>query len=473
MAALYCTNDESTQQLIIMENDTYDVVVCGTGFTESILSGLLSLEGKKVLHIDRNEYYGDEGASLNLTNLWKKFRNGTQPPQELGANREWNVDLIPKFIMSSGKLVKMLLKTQVSYYLRWKGIEATYVYQYKRGGLFSSAGGKIEKVPATASEAVSSDLMSLFEKRRCKNFFEFVQEVDLLNPSTWKKYDLKNMLFKDLLDKFSLEENTADFIGHAVALYVNDDFLNKPCLQTIERMQLYMDSVGRFGPTPFIYPVYGLGGIPEGFSRKAAVGGGTFMLNQDIEKMEFGADGKVNAVVDGEKKANTTIVIASPYYLVKTGQQAKLKEIGKVIRAICLLDHPIPDTKKANSMQIIIPQRQTGRKSDIYIMVVSGEHAVCKNGTYLAIISTTVETNNPEAELRVAYELIGAVKEKFVTVSPMYEPASPNVSDNLYITKTLDPTSTFESAALDVLRVYKMITGKDLDLTNLPEDIED
>jgi hypothetical protein len=30
----------------------------GTGLTECLLSGLLSVEGKKVLHLDRNQYYG-------------------------------------------------------------------------------------------------------------------------------------------------------------------------------------------------------------------------------------------------------------------------------------------------------------------------------------------------------------------------------------------------------------------------------
>jgi Rab GDP dissociation inhibitor len=30
----------------------------------------------KVLHIDRNGFYGGEGASVNLTNLWKIFRAG-------------------------------------------------------------------------------------------------------------------------------------------------------------------------------------------------------------------------------------------------------------------------------------------------------------------------------------------------------------------------------------------------------------
>jgi Rab GDP dissociation inhibitor len=37
--------------------------------------------GKKVLHIDRNPFYGGEGASVNLTNLWKLFKDGKEPPK--------------------------------------------------------------------------------------------------------------------------------------------------------------------------------------------------------------------------------------------------------------------------------------------------------------------------------------------------------------------------------------------------------
>lgn len=36
----------------------YDVIVLGTGLTECILSGVLSVKGKKVLHLDRASYYG-------------------------------------------------------------------------------------------------------------------------------------------------------------------------------------------------------------------------------------------------------------------------------------------------------------------------------------------------------------------------------------------------------------------------------
>lgn len=53
------------------------------------------------------EFYA-ESASLNLTQLYEKFRTGQQPPAALGAGREYNVDLIPKFIMAAGAFVVSL-----------------------------------------------------------------------------------------------------------------------------------------------------------------------------------------------------------------------------------------------------------------------------------------------------------------------------------------------------------------------------
>jgi len=110
-------------------NEEYDVIVLGTGLKECILSGLLSVKGKKVLHLDRNGYYGGDTASLNITNLWGMFRPGVEPPKEYGHNRDWNVDLIPKFIMANGVLVKMLLHTKVTRYLEWKCVDGSYVFQ--------------------------------------------------------------------------------------------------------------------------------------------------------------------------------------------------------------------------------------------------------------------------------------------------------------------------------------------------------
>jgi len=114
-----------------------------------------------------------------------------------------------------------------------------------------------------------------------------------------------------------------------------------------------------------------------------------------------------------------------------------VKLVGKIIRCICILDHPLENTKNAASLQLILPQRQTGRKSDIYVMMVSGVHAVCQKNYYVAIVSTNVETDNPEKEIQVGIDLLGTVLEKFVKVSDIYEPINDR-NDGLYITNSLD-----------------------------------
>lgn len=163
------------------------------------------------------------------------------------------------------------------------------------------------------------------------------------------------------------------------------------------------------------------------------------------------------------------MVICDPTYAIKCGLKDRVRLVQKVIRCICILDHPIPNTENIPSVQIIIPQRQLKRKNDIYIMMVSAVHCVSKKDTYIAIISTTVQTNEPEKEIQVAFDLIGNVREKFVRISQRYEPIK-TYGDGVFISNSFDATSHFESETENVLSLYKQISGKDLDLTNLPED---
>ena len=53
---------------------------------------------------------------------------------------------------------------------------------------------------------------------------------------------------------------------------------------------------------------------------------------------------------------------------------------------------------------------------DTYISMVSYSHLICAKGIYVAIISTTVETENPEAEIQPAIALLGEILEMFVSV---------------------------------------------------------
>lgn len=450
-------------------DEEYDVIVLGTGLTECILSGLLSVEGKKVLHIDRNDYYGGDSASLNLTQLYRKFRPDQTPPSELGRDRDYAIDLIPKFIISAGELTKILVHTEVTKYLEFKQIAGSYVFR----------DGRISKVPSTEMEAVRSPLMGIFEKRRAKKFFEFLQNWKDDDPVTHQGVNLDRDSMKSVYEKFGLESGTQDFIGHAMALYLDDDYITKTARASYDRIILYTSSMARYGKSPYIYPLYGLGELPQAFARLSAIYGGTYMLDKPIDEVVVDKDtGKFVGVRSGEETVKAKQVIGDPSYFggaatgVKPsgeGGRVRVLEEGKVIRAICVLKHAIPDTEKADSVQIIIPQNQVGRRNDIYIASVSSTHNVCAKDIHIAIVSTIVETNKPHEEIAPGLALLGPIYDKFVSVSPLYIPTTSGKDDNIYITRSYDATSHFETVVDDVTDVWQRVVGAPLVLKKKEE----
>jgi len=430
----------------------YDAIVMGTGLKECIIGGLLSVMGMRILQVDRNPYYGGEAASLNLRDFFAKFRQGQEAPSDWGRSVDWNVDLIPKFIMAEGNLVKILLHTKVTRYLEFLVIDGSFVYK----------DAKILKVPATPNEALASSLMGMFEKRRFRSFLVFVAEYDENKPSSHQGKDLRKMTMQQLFDSFSLDANTASFVGHAMALHRDDDYLQRPALETVKAVQLYSFSLQRYGKSPYIYPIYGLSSLAEGFSRLCAVYGGTFMLNAPVDEVLFNEEGVAWGIRCGNEIAKASMIVGDPSYFPRE----KLRDTGiNVVRSICILNHPIPNTDNASSTQIIIPARQVNRNHDIYVCMTSFTHCVAKNGFYIAIASTTVETNDPIAELDPAIRLLGPILDRFNYVTTLYEPNEDGASDRCFISKSFDATSHFETATDDVLDLYRRITGQELDMT--------
>ena len=47
----------------------------------------------------------------------------------------------------------------------------------------------------------------------------------------------------------------------------------------------------------------------------------------------------------------------------------QVRKVGKVARAIAIMSHPIPNTNDSHSVQIILPQKQLGRRSDMWVYV--------------------------------------------------------------------------------------------------------
>ncbi|XP_043816745.1 guanosine nucleotide diphosphate dissociation inhibitor At5g09550 isoform X4 [Manihot esculenta] len=385
-------------------DEEYDVIVLGTGLKECILSGLLSVDGLKVLHMDQNDYYGGESTSLNLNQLWKRFRGADEkPPEGLGSSKEYNVDMIPKFIIANGNLVRVLIHTDVTKYLNFKAVDGSFVYNK----------GKICKVPANDVEALKSPLMGLFEKRRARKFFIYVQDYEENDPKSHEGLDLTKVTARKIISKYGLEDDTIDFIGHALALHQDDSYLDQPALDFVKRM-----------------------------------------------KVEFDADGKAIGVTSEGETAKCKKIVCDPSYLPD-----KVKKVGKVARAICIMSHPIPHTSDSHSVQLILPQKQLGRKSDMYLFCCSYSHNVAPKGKYIAFVSTEAETDKPEVELKPGVDLLGSVEEIFYETYDRYVPTNDSGVDHCFISTSYDATTHFETTVDDVIAMYSKITGKTLDLS--------
>ncbi|KAF8765609.1 hypothetical protein HU200_008100 [Digitaria exilis] len=387
-------------------DEEYDVIVLGTGLKECILSGLLSVDGLKVLHMDRNDYYGGDSTSLNLNQLWKKFRGEDKPPAHLGASRDYNVDMVPKFMMANGTLVRTLIHTDVTKYLSFKAVDGSYVF---------SKGKVIYKVPATDMEALKSPLMGLFEKRRARNFFIYVQDYNEADPKTHQGLDLTRVTTRELIAKYGLSDDTVDFIGHALALHRDDRYLDEPALDTVKRMKV--KSLARFqGGSPYIYPLYGLGELPQ---------------------VEFDMEGKVCGVTSEGETAKCKKVVCDPSYL----------------------------PNKASTPYIHIVKGLIGHYGAKYVFCCSYTHNVAPRGKFIAFVSAEAETDNPQAELKPGLDLLGSVDEIFYDIYDRYEPVNEPSLDNCFVSTSYDATTHFETTVTDVLNMYTLITGKTVDLS--------
>ena len=310
--------------------------------------------------------------------------------------------------------------------------------------------------------------MGLFEKRRFRKFLVYVDQYKEDDPNTHEQRDLKTMTMRQLYEDFGLQPDTHQFISHAMCLQLDEKHMDEPALPTVKELQTYCYSLARYGTSPYIYPLYGLGGLPEGFSRICAIHGGTFMLNQDIDEILFNDNGEAYGVKAGNQMAKAGMVIGDPSYF----SSDKIKPTGSVVRCICLLDHPVPNTNNAESVQIVIPGPQVGRKNDIFVCALGHSLQVAAQGVTIAIVSTISEKGTPDEDVAPGLQLLGPILKRFTSVSTTYEPANNGAADRCFISKSFDGTSHFEGDCEDLLSLYTRITGEELDMNINADSVE-
>lgn len=224
----------------------------GTGLTECILSGLLSVEGKKVLHMDRNDYYGGDSASLNLTQVRHRLtpdKEITQlivnPSQSFIANsvptkqyQQTSVAIATTLSISSRSSLSLQGSSRRSWFTQmslvtWNSSKlraVSFIVMAKylkcpalRWRLLGVLSWGFLRKGAQRSSLNSYKIGKMVTRLLIKVCQRSTSLLSRLSPAVRAGLDLDRDSMKTVYEKFGLEAGTQDFIGHAMALYLDDE----------------------------------------------------------------------------------------------------------------------------------------------------------------------------------------------------------------------------------------------------------
>ena len=303
----------------------FDIIIIGTGelhyvypcnsspyfqgVIESIISAAASRIGKRVLHIDSNNYYGGLWASFNLDAIHKLSANTevlepptdlinpdettfalgndffslknfktdwhipkaeTQPENEnveeknepeseekpekpmtqeslIKDGRKFNIDLAPKLQFARGEFVELLISSNIARYSEYRSVSRVLTW----------LNGQLETVPCSRSDVFANNKVTVIEKRMLMKLFMALDSGD----QEYLNYD--NKTFRAFLTDKKLTPSLIHYVLYAISMSTDETL----CLQGIQNTKRFLDSLGRFGKTPFLFSMYGSGEITQAFCR--------------------------------------------------------------------------------------------------------------------------------------------------------------------------------------------------------------
>mmetsp|Transcript_17672 Transcript_17672/g.50626 ORF Transcript_17672/g.50626 Transcript_17672/m.50626 type:complete len:478 (+) Transcript_17672:152-1585(+) len=427
----------------------YDVILLGSNAKHCILAWRLQMAGLSCLVVDENFFYGGDSASLRPADL-AKLSNQTLPELEALKSAAFAIDLAPKLILARGNLVQLLLESQTEEYLEFGALSGSFVQH----------NGKPVKAPATSVEAAKTPLVSMMQKRKLRSFIKAYLEQEQETRDTPQAQTAK-----ELFDQAGLSDATQAFIGHVLALRPDDSFLTEPAGNVLDSLRLYARSLSVTGQSPFVYPKYGIGTIAEAFSRRSALAGATYMLGTPVDAVEAGPKSEANQgariVADG-CVATAELIVSDPAYRAAFpfGTSKLLGPPVRIHRRIWIMDrHPACFASRM-SAQIIIPQSETGRQHDIYVVALNGDHRVCPPHLHICVAATVADENASADQLGAADALVGSegiVCRFSFEYKAFLRPQHPPAGTPWLFSASEDATSHFESMMADVDRLTRSV----------------
>ncbi|XP_034034118.1 rab proteins geranylgeranyltransferase component A 1 [Thalassophryne amazonica] len=278
--------------------------------------------------------------------------------------RQFNIDLVSKLIFSRGSLVNLLIKSNVSRYAEFKNI--TRILTYHRGN--------IEQVPCSRADVFANRQLSVIEKRKLMRFLSSCVEE---GP---EQQAFSGRPYLEFLRGQELSENLQHFLLHSIAMVTADT----PTEVGLASTRHFLHCLGHYGNTPFLFPVYGLGEIPQCFCRMCAVFGGIYCLRHSIHCLLIDKNtNRCKAVIDsrGQRISCSHFVLEEGY--VGAEQKQGATPTRSVSRAVLITDGSILHSESDQQISMVtVPPEALGHPA-VRMVELCPSTMTCIPGTYL------------------------------------------------------------------------------------------
>ncbi|KAG5311118.1 RAE1 geranylgeranyltransferase, partial [Acromyrmex insinuator] len=478
-----------------MEDDLpteYDVIVVGTGMTESIVAAAASRIGKRVLHLDSNEYYGGLWATFNFDGLQKwiedlktvrfdrstrntnvdlktneKFLNASnqyfivenieeiwyisndadlpdvssKDTQTEGSGdstlegaektdqdkadkkenvkqwsidrikkeyRRFNIDLAPKLLFARGELVELLISSNIARYAEFRAVSRVATFM----------DDKLTQVPCSRADVFANKTVSVIEKRMLMQLLTSCMEQGADSP----EFDgFRDKTFLEYLNTKNLTPIVQHYVMQAIAMATD----RTSCRDGVNRTKHFLNSLGRYGNTPFLWPMYGSGELPQCFCRLCAVFGGIYCLKRQLDGVVVN-ESKCKAIISGKQRLTLEHLVVGQGHLPPEIVASEAE--NQISRGIFITDRSIMQGEKESLTLLYYPPEKPDQEAVTLIELGPSTNA-CPQGLFIVHMTCKCTKN--------AKEDLAYVVNKFLRAEPLDPNAVRSSSDSH--TQTVSP----------------------------------
>ncbi|NXG77887.1 RAE1 geranylgeranyltransferase, partial [Baryphthengus martii] len=319
-----------------------------------------------------NSALGDSAPELGKPEATPSESSAQEPKkitysQIVREGRRFNIDLVSKLLYSRGLLIDLLIKSNVSRYAEFKN--ATRILAFREG--------KVEQVPCSRADVFNSRQLTMVEKRMLMKFLTFCLDYEQ-HPDEYQDYE--NSTFAQFLRTRKLTPSLQHFILHSIAMVSETD---SSTLEGLQATKKFLQCLGRYGNTPFLFPLYGQGEIPQCFCRMCAVFGGIYCLRHSVQCLVVDKEsGRCKAVVDhfGQRISANYFIVEDSYLSESTCKNVYYRQIS---RAVLITDQSVLNTDSEQQISILtVPPVDVGKPA-VCVIELCSSTMTCMKDTYL------------------------------------------------------------------------------------------